>query len=94
MVREHCQTCAMHEDYYRVKLQRYLRAAGSSATWSRDDLVRWDPEVGELRDEALAALRYLIRHAARCDRSSYHADATQALHSSVACELRPYEGAA
>ena len=66
----------MLEDFYRIKLNRFLLAARSSLTWSRDSaLDGWDREVLEAKDEALNALRCLQQHSAKCQRVSYHVEA-------------------
>jgi hypothetical protein len=74
MEREYCQTCSMLHDFYQIKLNSFLLAARSSSSWSRDSLVGWDPGVLERKEEALVALRCLMRHTGKCPRVSYHAE--------------------
>ena len=73
MKREYCHTCVMLEDFYRIKLDRFLLAARTSTTWSQTDLLHWDREVLDLKQESLQALRCLQRHVTGCQRVTYHA---------------------
>ena len=75
MEREYCQTCSMLEDFYRIKLNRFLLAARSSSTWSRKDLEGWDRDVVELKQEVLIAGRCWVQHSRRCPRVSDHVEA-------------------
>jgi hypothetical protein len=60
---------------YRLKLNDFLVAARSLNAGSRNGLAGWDKGVLELKDEALVALRSLIRHAAECHVMNHHKEA-------------------
>jgi len=72
MEREYCQTCAMLEDFYRIKLNRFLLAGRSSP---RESLEGCGPEILKLKEEVLIAGRSWVQHASRCPRVSYRAEA-------------------
>ena len=64
--REPCRTCEALKELYWLKLNRFLLAARSNSSWPpRRRRVR-DEEVEALKEESLAALRDLMRHAKVC----------------------------
>ena len=65
MGREHCHTCELLKQYYRLKLNQFLLAARSSTGFYHGDDTQED-ELGRLKDESLEALTELMRHAKLC----------------------------
>ena len=66
MGQDPCQTCESLKELYRLKLNHSLLAARSSSSWSRNGFAGWDNDVLVLKEEALGALRTLMRHATEC----------------------------
>ncbi|HEY3705644.1 MAG TPA: hypothetical protein VGL22_11320 [Terracidiphilus sp.] len=66
MSREFCQTCESLKEFYWLKLNQFLIAAGSSSAWPPPLHVAGEEELLVLKNESLDALRELMRHAKAC----------------------------
>jgi hypothetical protein len=66
MGREYCRTCEALKELYRLKLSQFLLAARSNSAEPPHRRHLGDEELLVLKDEALAALRELMRHAKIC----------------------------
>jgi hypothetical protein len=64
--RGYCRTCEAHKEFYWLKLNQFLLAARSNSSWPRRRYRAGDEELQILKDESLAALRELMRHAKVC----------------------------
>lgn len=65
MARQFCHTCDVLKEIYWLKASRFLLAVRASARSDRGSKPD-DQEVQALKDEALDALRTLLRHMNTC----------------------------
>jgi hypothetical protein len=66
MGREYCRTCEALKEFYWLKMNQFLLAARSNAAWPPRRRRMGDEELLAMKEESLAALRELMRHAKVC----------------------------
>ena len=66
MGREYCRTCEALKELYWLKVNQFLLAARSNAAWPPRHRRMGDEELLAMKEESLAALRELMRHAKVC----------------------------
>jgi hypothetical protein len=64
--RAYCSTCEALKEFYWLKLNRFLLAARSASAWGAHRYRTDEDALQVSKEESLAALRTLIRHATAC----------------------------